>query len=59
MYFPEHECPYCEGKGGFHPVRRRDALKRYGKPDGHYDTELIFVTKEQGKVLRGERDQRP
>lgn len=53
MYFPDHDCPACKGGGGFHPVRRADAIQRFGQPDDRFDTSLIFVTKEQGRDLRG------
>lgn len=55
MYFPEHDCPYCEGQGGFHPVRRADAIAKFGQPDRGFDTELIFVTKQQGAEIRKRR----
>jgi len=51
MYFAEHDCPYCEGSGGFHPVRRIDALKKFGQPAEGFDTELIFVTDNQAREI--------
>lgn len=48
MYFPDHDCEFCAGEGGFHPVGRKEARKLYGPPHPEFDTELIFVTKEQG-----------
>lgn len=43
LYERNHDCSFCGGAGGFHRMRRADALARYGEPDARFDTELIFV----------------
>lgn len=52
LYLPNHDCPYCDGVGGFHPMRRRDARSKYGAPARGFDTKLIFVTRAQGEAIR-------
>jgi hypothetical protein len=55
MYLPIHPVPGCTcgGLGGFHYVKRADALHKYGEPHTGFDSELIFVTRRQGQEILG------